>query len=299
MEGDARVSEGRVVKAISGFFYVHDNGVTRRCRARGVFKKQGTSVLVGDFVTYEPIGRHEGVVVAVAPRHSELIRPPIANVDHALVVFSFVTPDLSLYMLDKTLVAVAVADVDVSIVLTKSDLVEPSTVEGICALYRRCGFVTLPVSSKTKDNIESVRHVMHGKINVFAGPSGAGKSSLANTMLPGMELQMGAVSEKIGRGKQTTRHVELFALDDGVTWVADAPGFSQLQIRTGSRDLTNFFPDFRLNGVSSCAYRGCSHIEEEDCAVKEAVGTGHIAKSRYQSYEHIYKEIKGQEESMY
>lgn len=292
------MNEGRVVKAISGFFDVYDGGVTRRCRARGVFKKQGVTVLVGDSVEYEPIGAHEGIVVSVRPRHSQLIRPPIANVDHALVVFSFVTPRLSLYMLDKTLVAAAIAGVDASVVLSKSDLVDKTEVNRVCQLYTDCGYTVLPVSVKTDENIDLVGRVMYGKINVFSGPSGAGKSTLANAMLPGMDLQMGAVSVKIGRGKQTTRHVELFALDDGVTWLADAPGFSQLQLNTSSRDLTQFFPDF-IPLINDCGYRGCSHLEETDCAVKEAVHGRRIAQSRYENYEQMYREIKEQEENMY
>lgn len=292
------MKQGRVVKAISGFFDVYDEGVTRRCRARGVFKKQGVSVLVGDRVTYEPMGLQEGVVVAVEPRTSELIRPPIANVDHALVVFAFVTPDLSRYMLDKTLVATAIAGVEVTVVLSKADLVSEEEVRLVSSVYRSCGYKVIPVATKLGLNVADVLASLQGKINVFAGPSGAGKSTLANAVLPGMDLQMGDVSEKIGRGKQTTRHIELFRIGEDSTWLADAPGFSQLQLNISSRELTNFFPDF-TEWMVDCAYRGCAHLDEEDCAVKQAVDRGDIAESRYESYQLMYKEVREREESMY
>ncbi|WAH35492.1 ribosome small subunit-dependent GTPase A [Alicyclobacillus dauci] len=289
------MATGRVIRAISGFFDVNDGEVTRRCRARGVFKKQGVTVLVGDIVEYEPMGSQEGVVVSVHPRSSELVRPPIANTDHALVVFSFVTPDLTPLMLDKTITSVLIAGVKPSIVFTKADLAEPSFVEAVSSLYRKCGFQTLAISAKQGEGVEQVRTLMQGRINVFAGPSGAGKSTLANAVAPGLKLQMGAVSEKIGRGRQTTRHVELFQLDHE-TWLADAPGFSQLQLSVPARELGTFFPEFQK---VNCAYRGCSHLDEEGCAVRASVERGEIAQSRYDSYQQMYHEIREREENMY
>lgn len=291
------MAQGRVIRAISGFFDVFDDGVTRRCRARGVFKKQGVTVLVGDIVDYEPIGSREGIVTLVHQRRTELVRPPIANVNQVLVVFAFVTPDLNLLMLDKTLIAASIAGVTPSVVFTKADLETPEQVERICQTYRACEYQTLAISATMGQGIEEVRALMQGAINVFAGPSGAGKSTLANAVVPGVDLEIGAVSKKIGRGKQTTRHVELFTLDEE-TWLADAPGFSQLQLQVESRVLKTYFPDFH-EPAKGCPYRGCLHIDEEDCAVKSAAQDGRIAASRYDSYVQMYAEIRDREENMY
>lgn len=291
------MGEGRVIRAISGFFDVRDEAGVRRCRARGVFKKNGVTVLVGDRVVFEPIGLMEGVVTEVLPRSSELVRPPIANVDHVLVVFSLVTPDLNLLMLDKTIVAASLAGVRPSVVLTKSDLAPPDEVAATREIYERCGYATLAIAAKNGIGIDQVRALMKGNVNVVAGPSGAGKSTLANALAPNLELQMGEVSEKIGRGKQTTRHVELFQLDDD-TWLADAPGFSQLQLNVASRDLRLHFPDF-IEAASACPYRGCLHMDENVCGVKTWVSDGRIAASRYHSYQQLCIEIRERELSEY
>ncbi|GMA58852.1 ribosome biogenesis GTPase [Alicyclobacillus sacchari] len=291
------MAEGRVIRAISGFFDVQDGEQLRRCRARGVFKKRGTTVLVGDRVKYDPIGSHEGVIVEVLPRATELVRPPIANVDHVVVACSFVTPDLNLYMLDKTLVAAASAGVEATIVLTKSDLATPGRVTEIVERYRAIGYETYAIAAKFGNGVEQVRSRLKGRISVFAGPSGAGKSTLANALLPGLHLQMGEVSEKIGRGKQTTRHVELFQMDEA-SWVADAPGFSQLQLEVASRDLREYFMDF-AEPAQACSYRGCLHLDEEGCGVKAAVDRALIASTRYVSYRQLYQEIREQELNEY
>lgn len=291
------MSHGRVIRAISGFFDVYDGLVTRRCRARGVFKKQGITVLVGDQVEYEPIGANEGIVTAVQTRSTQLVRPPIANVDQVLVVFSFVTPDLTTLMLDKTIVAALLAGIRPSVVFTKADLVSESHARDLCAIYQQCGYDTLAISAKVGLHVGDVRRMMQGFVNVFAGPSGAGKSTLANALAPDLKLQMGEVSEKIGRGKQTTRHVELFQIDD-TTWLADAPGFSQLQVDVDARSLRLYFPDM-MESATRCPYRGCLHIDESDCAVKTDVSVGRIALSRFESYQQMYSEIRDRELNMY
>ncbi|MFD1677268.1 ribosome small subunit-dependent GTPase A [Alicyclobacillus fodiniaquatilis] len=289
------MAEGKVIRAISGFFDIYDTGVVRRCRARGVFKKQGVTVLVGDEVEYEPIGQQEGIVNSVKPRQTELIRPPIANVNHVLVVFSYVTPDLNLLMVDKTIAAAIIAGVTPSLVLTKRDLASLPEAEQVVDIYRECGLEVVSISTKEASSVDLVRALMQGKTNVVAGPSGAGKSTLANALAPGLALKMGAVSEKIGRGRQTTRHVELFQLD-AETWLADAPGFSQLQLNVESRALRNYFPDF---AAFDCPYRGCLHMDEESCLVKAAAESGQLASSRYENYRQIYQEIREREERMY
>ncbi|WP_067621318.1 ribosome small subunit-dependent GTPase A [Alicyclobacillus acidiphilus] len=291
------MAQGRVIRAISGFFDVQGDDGVRRCRARGVFKKNGVTVLVGDQVAYEPIGSREGIITEVLPRVNELIRPPIANVDHVLVVFSLVTPDLSTLMLDKTIIAAMLAGVRPSVILTKADLAPADEAERIRCIYEQCGYTALTVALKEGVGIEEVRRLMKGRVNVVAGPSGAGKSTLANALAPNLRLQMGEVSEKIGRGKQTTRHVELFQLEQD-TWLADAPGFSQLQLDVDSRELRLHFPDFQ-EAAESCPYRGCLHIDEEDCGVKRWAEQGNIAQSRYDSYRQLYFEIREREMNEY
>jgi len=291
------VREGRVVRAISGFFDVFDDGQVRRCRARGVFKVKGTTVLVGDFVRYEPVGAQEGIIREVLPRRTELIRPPIANVDHVVVACSFVTPDLSFYMLDKTLLQASVAGVEPTIAFTKADLVSPERASATVELYRRLGYEAVAVAAKQGEGVSLLRARLQGRVTVLAGPSGAGKSTLANALAPGISFKTGEVSEKIGRGRQTTRHVELVRLDDA-TWMADAPGFSQLQVPVASREVRLHFPEFRPL-AQECAYRDCLHLDEDNCAVKRAVEEGHVTATRYMSYRQLYEEAREQELNAY
>ncbi|SIT00882.1 ribosome small subunit-dependent GTPase A [Alicyclobacillus vulcanalis] len=289
--------EGRVIRAISGFFDVFDDGNVVRCRARGVFKVKGTTVLVGDFVRYEPTGTQEGVIREVLERRTELIRPPIANVDHVVIACSFVTPDLNLYMLDKILLLASVARVEPTIAFTKADLASPENVRAICDLYRRAGYTAMAVAAKQALGVAEIRARLQGRVTVLAGPSGAGKSTLASALAPGMAFKTGEVSGKIGRGRQTTRHVELVRLDDD-TWMADAPGFSQLQVPVASRDVKHHFPEFRA-WADACAYRDCLHLDEEACAVRRAAEEGRVAPSRYASYRQLYQEAREQELNAY
>ncbi|WP_206831193.1 ribosome small subunit-dependent GTPase A [Alicyclobacillus fructus] len=289
--------EGRVIRAISGFFDVFDEGCVRRCRARGVFKVKGTTVLVGDFVRYEPVGSQEGIIREVLPRRTMLIRPPIANVDHVVVACSFVTPDLNFYMLDKTLLQASVAGVEPTVAFTKADLASPDRVSATVETYQRLGYEAVAVAAKRGEGVAVVRARLVGRVTVLAGPSGAGKSTLANALAPGISFKTGEVSEKIGRGRQTTRHVELVRLDD-TTWIADAPGFSQLQIPVPSREVRLHFPEFRAL-AEDCAYRDCLHLDEDHCAVKQAVAEGRVPASRYASYKQLYEEAREQELSAY
>lgn len=295
-EGGICVPIGMVTKAIGGFFDVHAEGVTRRCRARGVFKKRGVTIMVGDRVEFSPIGT-EGIVEKVLPRRTQLIRPPIANVDQALMVFSLVTPDLNVHLLDRILTAAAVAGIDCQIVLTKSDLVTPEQIEEVRRVYESAGYRVLVTASTFDQGVDAVRDALKGKLSVFAGPSGAGKSTLANAILPALGLKMGEISDKAGLGRHTTRHVELFSVAPD-TWVADAPGFSQLEVSVSSQELRRYLPEF-LAVADACPYRGCLHIDEQECAVKDAVSSGRINRGRYESYRMMYDEIRTREENMY
>lgn len=286
-----------MTRAIGGFFDVVDHGQMRRCRARGVFKLRKTSIATGDRVRYEPIGSHEGIVEEVLPRHSHLVRPTIANVDQVLMVFSIVSPDLNIHLLDRTLAAAHIAGVESVIVLTKTDLAEAGAVERILRIYSPIGFPIIPIASKQGVGVDDVKALLTGKITVFAGPSGAGKSTLANAILPSLGAKMGEISDKAGLGKHTTRHVELFSIREDA-WIADAPGFSQLEVDVPSSDLRYHFPDF--DGPSTqCAYRGCLHTDEVECGIKEALLKGVISQSRYESYLLMFDEIRDREEHKY
>lgn len=287
--------EGTVVRAINSFFYVRESSQLRQCRARGVFRKRGINVLVGDRVIYEAVG-DEGVIVEVQPRRTQLYRPPIANVDQAMLVFSLRTPDFLPHLLDRMLVAVLHAGLTPLIVLSKTDLMEQAHVLNLAAIYQAAGYSVLMVSKTTETGYEDVISNLHGHTTVLAGPSGAGKSTLANRVAPQLGLKMGEVSDKLGRGRHTTRHVELYPLDDE-TFVADAPGFSQLDLDIASEEVRFYFPEIVHIG-QDCEYRGCLHIDESPCAVRSAVGQD-ISQSRYDSYRTIVVELRDKEAHMY
>jgi ribosome biogenesis GTPase len=291
------VPQGVVIRALSGFFDVADGDTVRRCRARGVFRKRGISVLVGDHVQYDPVGQREGIVTEVAPRRTQLVRPPIANVDLALLVFSLKEPTFHTHLLDRAIVAVSSAGIKPLVVVSKCDLGDPAEVEAAARPYRDAGYQVIAVSAKTGTGVEAVRDAIRGHISVFVGPSGAGKSSLGNALNPELGLRMGEVSAKLGRGRHTTRHVELFQLAPD-TYVADAPGFSQLEVTVPSAELKNYFVDF-LDHAERCEYRGCLHVDEVNCGVRSAVAAGALAQSRYDSYRSLYEELRYKEETRY
>jgi ribosome biogenesis GTPase len=291
------VPSGLVTRAVAGFFDVSDERGTRLCRARGVFRKKGINVLVGDRVEYEPIGSKEGVITHVYPRQTELIRPPVANVDQALLVFSLVSPDFQPYLLDSLLVNVVTAGLKPVIVFTKCDLAEDEAIAAAQKPYADAGYTVLRVAAKEGVGISDVLREVEGRISVMAGPSGAGKSTLANAISPELGLKMGEISEKLGRGRHTTRHVELFRLNTN-TYIADAPGFSQLDVTVMPQELRDYFPEFRQPS-EQCPYRGCLHADEEDCGVKRAVEAGQISRDRYQNYRTLLMELREREERRY
>ncbi len=288
---------GQIVKAISGFYYVRtEDGKLFKCRARGVFKfeKKKLTPLVGDLVEMEQTGLNEGVVTSVQPRSSELVRPPIANADQAVVVCSLRHPRFQQMPLDRFLVHGEREGLKIVIVLTKKDLVKERAeeeIERIRSVYQPAGYPVLATSIRTQEGIGELEQCLKGKISVFAGQSGVGKSSLLNQLLPDRELKTGKVSARIGRGRHTTRQVELLSLAGGGQ-VADTPGFSQLQFKgLEPAELGQYFPE--IHELSSeCRFRGCLHINEPDCAVKDARARGAIDMSRYQHYKQFLSEIK-------
>lgn len=286
--------QGQIIRAISGFYYVRTAEGDWQCRARGVFKKRKQSPLVGDVVTVEATEPGQGVVTAIAPRSSELVRPPIANVEQAVVVASLREPGVQRELLDRFLVHAEREHLRVIICLTKGDLVQDSAeVDEIAAVYDPAGYPVLVTSAHTGQGIAELAAELSGRLSVFAGQSGVGKSSLLNAILPEAKLATGEVSRKLGRGRHTTRQVEILELPGGGQ-VADTPGFSQLSFQQMEETaLGECFPEMRLRS-SHCKFRGCLHHNEPQCAVQEAVEQGEIDAGRYRHYLQFLDEIRQQ-----
>lgn len=286
--------EGQIVRALSGFYDVRTPEGDVRCRARGIFKKKKHSPLVGDIVRYEMTGPMEGVVTKIRPRKTELIRPPIANVEQAVVVCSLRRPDFQPEPVDRFLVHGEREGLNVVICLTKADLLEErDELDRIRGIYDPAGYPVIVTSVRTGEGIEEMKQALAGTLSVFAGQSGVGKSSLLNALCPDLGLETGEVSRKLGRGRHTTRHVEIIDLPEGGQ-VADTPGFSQLSFAgMEAEELGGCFPEMRLR-TPECRFRGCLHRNEPDCRVRRAVEQGEIDPGRYRNYLQFLTEIEEQ-----
>jgi ribosome biogenesis GTPase / thiamine phosphate phosphatase len=287
--------EGKIIKALSGFYYVLSNSEVYQCRGRGVFRKRKLTPLVGDQVVFEPETKTEGTVVEMKERKNELVRPPISNVDKAILVFSALQPDFSDTLLDRFLVLVEAKHITPIICISKVDLLEDEALAKI-ELYRKryeqLGYDVLLTSTETKEGIEQLRPFLESGISVFAGQSGVGKSSMLNALNEQFNLETNEISSHLGRGKHTTRHVELLPIGEG--FVADTPGFSSLDFdEMEPEDLTLCFPEMRER-MNDCKFRGCLHVSEPKCAVKAGIEAGEIAEERYKHYQSFLTEIKEQ-----
>ncbi|MDQ0230580.1 ribosome small subunit-dependent GTPase A [Metabacillus malikii] len=286
--------QGKIVKALSGFYYVQDGDRFIQCRGRGVFRKNKITPLVGDEVVYQADNDQEGYVLEVLTRKNELIRPPICNVDQAILVFSAVEPDFSPTLLDRFLVLIEANDIEPIIVISKIDLIQSKEVEtevqSYADDYKRIGYHVYLTSTVEANSLSEMEPILNDKISVFAGQSGVGKSSLLNLLRPDLELKTNDISTHLGRGKHTTRHVELIPVGTG--FVADTPGFSSLEF-TGIEieDLTYCFPEMKERS-GDCKFRGCTHVKEPKCAIKAAVENGDIPQYRYDHYLSFVEEIK-------
>ncbi|OLS42060.1 ribosome small subunit-dependent GTPase A [Bacillus sp. MRMR6] len=285
--------EGKIVKALSGFYYVLNEGGLVQCRGRGVFRKNKITPLVGDEVVYQAENDREGYIMEVKDRKNELIRPPIANVDQAILVFSAVEPDFSTVLLDRFLVLVEFNHIQPLICITKIDLADKEQIQAIkeyADQYREVGYEVILTSSETEMGIQALTPHVDDKISVFAGQSGVGKSSLLNVLRPDLELKTNDISTHLGRGKHTTRHVELIGIGNGL--IADTPGFSSLEFTNiEAEDLNSCFPEIARQS-ENCKFRGCLHISEPKCAVKTGVESAGITKYRYEHYVEFLQEIK-------
>ena len=284
---------GRIMKGIGGFYYVDTEQGLYECRARGIFRKNKQTPLVGDRVKISVVEEEKkiGVVEEIDKRETELIRPPISNIEKALIVFAVKNPTPHLSLLDRFIVLAERENLEIVIILTKIDLDDDNTFEKIKNIYEPCGYKVIGVSNLENKNIDKVKEELKDNTVVFAGPSGVGKSSLLNQIDSNFQLKTGDVSDKIKRGKHTTRHAELFELKFG-GMVADTPGFSSLTLDDiEDIDLKDYFIEFEY--YDDCKFGSrCIHQNEPNCAVKEAVENGEIPKERYESYIQLLNEIR-------
>lgn len=289
------MTKGLIVKALSGFYYVEeeDTKTIYECRGRGVFRNENITPLVGDRVEFQIEANGKGYINKIEERKNELVRPQIVNVDQVLLVFSLKSPEFNQALLDRFLSIIEACHITPVIILTKSDLVIDSLIlKPYIDYYQSIGYEV--VTTSKFNPVDDLKEVFKDKISVLAGQSGVGKSSLLNAINPHFELNVNDISKALGRGKHTTRHVELFKVYDGL--VADTPGFSSLDFKDFDMDVTDlaqsFVDYFELS--HDCKFRGCTHINEPKCKVKEKLGTSLPYDERYHNYKNFYDEIKNQ-----
>lgn len=286
--------QGKIVKGISGFYYVHvvESGIYE-CKAKGIFRQQKMKPLVGDDVEIDIISEEKktGNVAAILPRKNALIRPAVANVDQALLIFAAASPNPNFNLLDRFLVMMGRQDVPVILCFNKCDLITEEQKQEIEAIYEVSGCKILFVSAKKELGLKELQEILEGKTTTVAGPSGVGKSSLINLLAPEACMETGEISKKIERGRHTTRHVELIQLK-GDGYIMDTPGFSSLYLpEMEKEELQDCYPEFAAF-EPYCRFQGCSHISEPDCGVKEALSEGKIHPVRYENYCQLYGELK-------
>ena len=285
------MSRGIIEKALSGFYYVNTGERMVSCRARGKFRKDRISPLVGDWVNIQELDDGKGYVESIEPRKCEFIRPAVANIDQMVIIASQAIPVSDPYLIDRVCAIAELKGCGVVICINKCDL---ESGKKLAEIYEQVGYPTVQVSAETGEGIDELRRLIQGKISAFTGNSGVGKSSILNRLHPDFGIETKEVSDKLGRGRHTTRHVELFRLD-AETLVADTPGFSSfdttemdLQLK---KALPDTFPEFEPY-QNECRFVGCSHVKEKGCAVLRALEEGKIAPSRHASYVRLYEELK-------
>lgn len=286
--------EGTIIKGVGGFYYVHDR-VSRvyECRAKGIFRNRGEKPLVGDEVEIDILDEEEqeGNIRRILPRRSELIRPAAANADQALLLFALKQPAPNTNLLDRYLVMLRKQNLPVVLVFNKADLTEDEEWQKMKETYRDAGCALKRISVQTDRGVEEIRALLRGKTTVLAGPSGVGKSSLLNRLHPEAGMETGTLSRKIARGRHTTRHSELFCVEEN-TFLMDTPGFTSLDIFADSvEELRDLVPEF-LPFREECRFLDCVHIGEKECGVKDAVEEGRLSRSRYENYLQMAEEIR-------
>jgi len=283
--------QGRILKATGGFYYVLSDAVLYECRARGLFRKNGVSPLVGDWVEIEETGEEKGYVTRILDRKNSLIRPPLANLDQLFLVVSVADPQPNLLVLDKLIAIAEHKKIEPFLIVTKTDLGEWET---LAALYEKAGFQVFCTGLDQDSDLAMLRRSMEGKISAFCGNSGVGKSSLLNRIDSRLDLSTAQISQKLGRGRHTTRHVQLYPVSGG-GYIADTPGFSSMDLERYEvilkEQLQYCFREFGPH-LNQCRFTGCSHTKEKGCAVLAAMKEGEIASSRHDSYCTLYEAAK-------
>ena len=285
------MSRGRIEKALSGFYYVNTGAEVLQCRARGKFRREGLSPLVGDWAQVRELGGGEGFVEAVEPRRNLFLRPAAANIDQLVIIASAAIPVTEPYLIDRIAAIASLKGCQVLLCLNKCDL-DPA--EELYDIYRHSAIQVLRLSAATGEGMDALCTAIAGKLNAFTGNSGVGKSSILNTLLPELTLPVGEVSKALGRGRHTTRHVELFRLSCGAE-IMDSPGFSSFETEELNLELKHRLPEtFREFApyLGECQFLDCSHTKEKGCAVREALEAGKLQPSRYQSYLRLFEELK-------
>ena len=286
--------QGKIIKGIAGFYYVHagESGIYE-CKAKGIFRNQKIKPLVGDNVRMTVLDEQdkEGNIEEILPRENELIRPAVANVDQALVIFAAAKPRPNFNLLDRFLILMQYQDVPAVVCFNKQDIAAEEELQALKDTYISAGYEVHFTSAKEQSGIDEIRRILKGKTTAVAGPSGVGKSSLINLLSPEASMETGDISRKIERGRHTTRHSELFALDED-SYICDTPGFSSIYLPDMEKEeLGSYFPEF-AEYEEDCRFQGCAHIHEPDCAVQKALAEGRISPIRYENYKLLYNELK-------
>ena len=285
---------GKIMKGIAGFYYVGvvESGVYE-CKAKGIFRKDKIKPLVGDDVEIEALNEEEklGNIVKILPRRSELIRPAVANIDQALVIFAAREPKPNLSLLDRFLVIMEKQDVPVIICFNKQDLCDEEEVGRLKEIYEACGYPVVLASAKQGEGIEEIKSLLRGKTTTVAGPSGVGKSSLTNLLQNEVQMETGEISKKLGRGRHTTRHSQIIQIEKD-TWLYDTPGFTSFYVEEIEKEELRFYFREFSKYEGTCRFQGCTHTHEPGCMVKNALEEGKISKERYENYLELYGELK-------
>lgn len=285
--------QGKIIRGIGGFYYINAGNSIYECKAKGSFRKDGIRPLVGDDCIIDILDEKNRLanITSILPRHSEIIRPAVANVDQAMIIFAISRPEPNFNLLDRFIIQISQKDLPCIIVINKMDLADDDQRREIEEAYVACGCRVVFTSVSNREGVEEIRKLIKGKTTTVAGPSGVGKSSMINLLQSAVKMQTGVLSDKIDRGKHTTRHSELIPIDED-TYILDTPGFSSLNLFDVSTDtLKDYYYEFE-EYAAECRFLDCKHISEPDCGVKKAVESGEVSRLRYENYLTLYRECK-------